>query len=848
LNDKTIIPRPIHLIVQYFRSATPERQGEIDTCLRENLLNPYIAAVHLLNEEWFALLDFPSLDKIHQTIVGERLTYERAFRYANDWPEPVIWILANADIYFDDSLRSLHDADLMNSMFALTRHDVQPDGSIKLVPPEFAHACQDAWMFVTPVHVGNMYTQFSMGIPGCDHRIAHEFIKAGYIVLNPSLRIIARHLDISNDSDIITRTDRYVSLFNEESYRSGKAVSPPYQHFLYPTDEMLPSVHALHVRNLALHAEKHQLIVENNELEAEKANLLADKALLETEKVQLEVEKANLLEDKALLEIEKVQLQVEKANLLEDKALLEIEKVQLQAEKANLLEDKALVETEKVQLQTEKANLLEGNAQLVTEISQDKAQYLRDMHEMKRVAQGKDNRIHALENSMSWRLTEPLRRLGSVFPLLKKFQKIGSVTASGKSIDLAEMMDSSENEKRTKSTILLLDFNLGGGSNLYSRNLIVNMERGGHKVIVLEYRYGAGDYQVKFNNGGGATVTVVSADISEVFEEILQKSKVDCIVISELVSWPDTAKVLVMLRESKVPYLVLMHDYFMVCPNWTLFDYREKFCGIPDDSAICDKCLAKIRDIDIPIEQHTSVRKIEPWRHNAGAFLKGAEKVVCFSDSCTEHVKKAYPQLANLVVNEHCIPEQHLFHWNERSFNSEQVLTVAVVGEIGIAKGNRFLDRLINSPGFKEVPVRIVLIGEIIPPPSYKRGEDSSFIIQGSYTRSELGALLERYDASLVMIPSQWPETFCYTASEALLLGYPVLCFDLGAQAERIRRYNCGWVAGEPYIDGALNVFKEILANPDIVREKSLQSRNYIPPSAKEHFSNIVEIFDRVSG
>jgi glycosyltransferase involved in cell wall biosynthesis len=756
----------IHLILQYYRAASPGRQGEIDTCLRENLQNRHLTAVHLLTEEGFALPDFPNLDKIHQTIIGERLTYEKAFLYANDWPEPVIWILANADIYFDDSLRFLHEADLMNTMFALTRHDVQPDGSIKLVPSEVAHGCQDAWMFVTPVHMERMCTQFYMGIPGCDHRIAHEFVKAGYIVLNPSLRIIARHLDISNDSDINTRIDRYVSLFNEESYRSGKAVSPPHQHFLYPTDELLSSVHALFVRNLALYEAKHQLEVKKDELAVKIDRLEAEKTELTTEKVQSQAKKAQLL---------------------------------------------------------------------------------RDIHEMKRVTQGRDIKIHALENSLSWRLTEPLRRLGSVFPFLMKLQKIGPVTTSGKPIDLDVTMASAKNKKKSKSSILVLDFNLGGGSNLYSRSLIVNMEREGHNVIVLEYRYGTRDYQIEFNSVDEVTETIISADISEVFPEILQKMVVNFIVISQLISWPETGKVLAVLKESKVPYVVLMHDYFMVCPNWTLFDYREKFCGIPDDPAICDKCLEKIRDIDIPIEQHTVVKRIEPWRRNAEAFLKKAEKVICFSDACAQNIKKACLQFANIVVNEHCIPEQHLFHWQQRSFNSEQGLTVAVVGGISIAKGSKFLDKLVDSPGFKEIPVKIVLIGEINPPPRYERGKNASFIIHGSYSRSELGALLERYNASLVMIPSQWPETFCYTASEALLLGYPVLCFDLGAQAARIRRYNCGWVAGEPYVDGVLNVFKEILANPDIVREKSLQSRNYIPPSAKEHFSNIVEIFDRVS-
>jgi len=73
----------MHLIVQYYRCATPERQAEIDTCLRNNLLNPYLSAVHLLTEEQFDLSQFPNNDKIVQTVIGERLTFERAFQYAN---------------------------------------------------------------------------------------------------------------------------------------------------------------------------------------------------------------------------------------------------------------------------------------------------------------------------------------------------------------------------------------------------------------------------------------------------------------------------------------------------------------------------------------------------------------------------------------------------------------------------------------------------------------------------------------------------------------------------------------------------------------------------------------------
>jgi glycosyltransferase involved in cell wall biosynthesis len=74
-------------------------------------------------------------------------------------------------------------------------------------------------------------------------------------------------------------------------------------------------------------------------------------------------------------------------------------------------------------LDTHTKNLEAKNAKLVIEkirLDAEGAQYLRDMHEMKRVVQQKDNRILALENSLSWRITAPLRLL---YSLIKNIMK-----------------------------------------------------------------------------------------------------------------------------------------------------------------------------------------------------------------------------------------------------------------------------------------------------------------------------------------------------------------------------------------------------------------------------------------
>jgi glycosyltransferase involved in cell wall biosynthesis len=102
-----------------------------------------------------------------------------------------------------------------------------------------------------------------------------------------------------------------------------------------------------------------------------------------------------------------------------------------------------------------------------------------------------------------------------------------------------------------------------------------------------------------------------------------------------------------------------------------------------------------------------------------------------------------------------------------------------------------------------------------------------------------LANILEQYNVSVVLISSIWPETFCYTASEALLLGYPVIACNVGAQADRVRRFDAGWVVDGSYLDGFVKVVQQITSSPETVNEKSLNAGKYLPVSPATHFSNI---------
>lgn len=986
-----------------------------------------------MTEEDFALAEFPNRDKIRQIVIGERLTYERAFRYANEWPEPVIWLLSNADIYFDDTLRFLSGVDFTDQIFALTRHNVMPDGSLKFMSPEYAHGSQDAWIFATPVPLEKMFTSFYLGIPGCDHRIAYELIIAGYLVLNPSLTIIVRHLDNFNNIDVHSRTNQYVSLMNEEAYSSGKAASPPYQYFLYPTGELFPTIHSLYSEKMHLSEAKFKLEAGKVRLESEKVHLEAEKSQLLREiyelkrGIQWRDQKIHALEnslswrvtaplrrighvfsisaatighsdstrDKSAEHAKIVELFVlnnqEPSFVLKsevdviipvyngyDKFVSCINSVLNNSNNCtiiiiddsstdarivkyiNTLQDmpekgiklisirnkvnNGFVKTVNIAYGHTKNNFIILNSdtevpngwldRIIKPINDSDAvatvtpfsnaatilsfpepnvdnelyfnlnvdsldgyfsRYLSSspcdiptgigfcmavnrmvVEKIGLFDEDTFDRGYGEENDFCMRAAEAGYR-NVLIPNLFVYHKHGGSFGRHEkeellrknSIKLATkhpgylaavndfiMLDPlaafrtflklviSAREGKTRPTVLLLDFNLGGGSNLYSRNLVANLERIGHRIVVLEFRHSTRTFHLELNLGSSVEAIEFTVEFPVFIKMLIEKLAIDSIIVSQLVTWPDTKNVLGAIRQVGIPYVVLMHDYFMLCPNWTLFDFQDKFCGVPDDPEICANCLEKIRHMDIPMSQHTNVKRIEPWRNIAGEYLAAAKRVICFSDVSLQIVKKAYPRLSNVTVNEHSIPEQHLFSWKQRSYDVTKRLTIAVIGGMNVAKGSKFLDKLINSQKFKMLPARIVLFGEINPLPNYKSGDDSNFILHGSYNRQDLGKLLESYDVSMVMIPSQWPETFCYTASEALLLGYPVLCFDVGAQADRIKRNNCGWVVKEPFVENAVAEIRAILANPDMVSEMSLRACNYIPHTSEQHLSQIYKLLE----
>jgi len=115
---------------------------------------------------------------------------------------------------------------------------------------------------------------------------------------------------------------------------------------------------------------------------------------------------------------------------------------------------------------------------------------------------------------------------------------------------------------------------------------------------------------------------------------------------------------------------------------------------------------------------------------------------------------------------------------------------VCVAGAIGQHKGFDILLACARDAADRALPLDFVLVGHSI--------DDAALLatgrvfVTGPYERAEAAELIARQGAGIGFLPSIWPETWCLALTDLWQAGLNVMAFDLGAQADRIRRTGRG--------------------------------------------------------
>lgn len=462
-----------------------------------------------------------------------------------------------------------------------------------------------------------------------------------------------------------------------------------------------------------------------------------------------------------------------------------------------------------------------------------------------------DVRIHCRDNPNAW-VSENIR----MWVKLESRKKRGTVLYLAQADfrdDAADHVGGTQLHVKDLTAGLRKQYDIvvaaGNGSDL---NVTLYMEK--DEQTFRYYIGGKKDYE-----------TFRSERMAALYGKILDNFSIDAVHIHHTKGL--TLELFYEAAKRDIPIFATIHDFYCLCPGVNLLNDNQQVCGtgrVPcngkkaacpsgqpverprEDLEYCRVCLHKQAGVA------QTVPYLSIWREEHLRALRLAQRIFVPSESAARIVSGCFAELGGRIrVLEHGIgpfshtrqgqaertslrqkPNQAAEAFLTPDAKQKKVFRVAFLGGINTAKGYRCAVDLIRK---SSRDIHWYLFGKFEREDSSLERRDNFFNI-GPYRREELPDLMKKHAVDLVCVLSIWPETFCYTISESLLSGVPVLVTDIGALGERVRAIECGWaVPVQADAEAILERIKQIRKNKADYTKKREQVR-------KQHLRTAAEM------
>jgi hypothetical protein len=195
------------LITTLYEEKDPFRRDEYLYCLKKNIANQYIEKVLILYEDDLKIIETKKFllnninqlasNKIQIQKIRERPSFYYIFNLANQIFNNKNIIFANADIFYDKSLKKIKKNHLENTLLCITRYDYLKNKWKRTNNGFFVNdlkyqASFDTWIFKTPCLL-KIDERFKPGVWGCE-KFACVALDAGMKLANPCIDVKSYHV------------------------------------------------------------------------------------------------------------------------------------------------------------------------------------------------------------------------------------------------------------------------------------------------------------------------------------------------------------------------------------------------------------------------------------------------------------------------------------------------------------------------------------------------------------------------------------------------------------------------------------------------------------------------------
>ena len=429
------------------------------------------------------------------------------------------------------------------------------------------------------------------------------------------------------------------------------------------------------------------------------------------------------------------------------------------------------------------------------------------LHEASRLVRGVMRLIRIYKNYRQrypgfggfWQLTcrcvnsvqsEGIKGLRKKLSLLER--NINNVTASADVVSQhkayqIDLLQKYFEKGRILNPTIVFDHNLGGGANIYSRELVKTALADGKDILRI-YNIDCSVWFVQWI-AEGDEVLFYTRSCEELFKALTFSHSAN-IIVNSLYGCPDIKKVtskivkLVQALNATLDYKV--NDFFSHCPSPHLSDFNGSYCGVPQAPEDCKQCLKQNLEWypnGYPKENQST--DVTEWRYPFTQLFEIATTLSFFDSSSVEIFRRAF-HLDDCKIR--VVPHSDDYFEYYKQLDLSGPIHIGVLGTFTRIKGVKIVHALSDYIDESGLQIPITVVGacyEDIP---------QHINVHGPYEQNQLSTIIGNKGINVILSPSIVPETFGYTISEAMKMGLPIVTFDIGAQGSRVKQYELGQV------------------------------------------------------
>ncbi len=330
------------------------------------------------------------------------------------------------------------------------------------------------------------------------------------------------------------------------------------------------------------------------------------------------------------------------------------------------------------------------------------------------------------------------------------------------------------------------------------------------------------------------------------------------------------------IKQSALPLVVTLHDFWFVCPRITLLKPTGALCKVPKDVAECAWCLAtekrRFRWPEIASHGAAGAAAQRLLTSAPAAKLLGIRPDAAEIAYRRQLLPKALNQadmilapsqfLRNIFVEQGIAPAKILYsrygldtsHWaapaqgDQALLLSSDEVRITYIGQIAPHKGVHLLVAAFKRLKFAARKARLRIYGDPATFSDYAQslrkiaGDNAAIEFAGRFDNRQVAEILGQSDVTVT--PSIWYENSPIAIMEALTTGTPVVTANLGGMPELVQ-HNVNGLLFEPgSVDSLTTQLQRLLDEPGLLAALAANARPV--RLIDDEMAQIVSLYEQV--